>query len=51
MGSENAGDIFKAARHPKRFLSLDDADHLLTNGAGTRYVGQLLAAWVTRYLD
>jgi putative redox protein len=51
VGIENAAHIFKAARHPKSFISLDDADHLLTNGADARYVGQLLAAWVTRYLD
>jgi putative redox protein len=47
---ENARRIFEAARHPKSFVSLDDADHLLTRKADAMYVGDVLAAWVARYL-
>lgn len=51
VGIENAGRIFAAARHPKSFVSLDDADHLLTRKADAVYVAQVLAAWAERYLD
>ena len=47
---DNAGEIFQAAKHPKSFVSLDDADHLLTRERDAAYVGQVLAAWATRYL-
>lgn len=46
----NAGEIFQAARHPKSFVSLDDADHLLTRRADAMYVAKVLAAWATRFL-
>ena len=46
----NAGEIFKAARHPKSFVSLDGADHLLTRRADAVYVAEVLAAWASRYL-
>jgi putative redox protein len=39
------------ARHPKSFVSLYDADHLLMNKADSRYAARLLAAWVSRYLS
>ncbi len=42
--------IFEAARHPKSFVSLDDADHLLTNREHGRYVGEVIAAWASRYV-
>ena len=48
---DNAGKIFGAAKHPKSFISLDDADHLLTRRADAGYVAQVLSAWATRYLD
>lgn len=51
VGIENAARIFQAALHPKSFLSLDKADHLLTNEADAFYVGRAAAAWATRYLD
>jgi putative redox protein len=51
VGIENAARIYTAARHPKSFVSLDDADHLLLNEADSRYVGQVLAAWAGRYLE
>ncbi len=47
---DDARRIFEAARHPKSFISLDDADHLLTDSADALYVGAVLAAWVSRYL-
>ena len=51
VGIENAARIFQAALHPKSFLSLDKADHLLTAEADAFYVGRAAAAWATRYLD
>lgn len=50
VGIDNAARIYEAARHPKSFVSLDDADHLLTREEDSRYVGQVLAAWASRYL-
>ncbi len=48
---DHAGRIFKAARHPKSFVSLDGADHLLlTRESDAIYVGKMLAAWAGRYL-
>lgn len=47
---ENAARIFTAAKHPKSFVSLDDADHLLTRALDATYVGGVLAAWAGRYL-
>lgn len=51
VGIENAARIFQAAMHPKSFLSLDRADHLLSDEADAFYVGRAAAAWATRYLD
>ena len=51
VGIENAARIFQAAMHPKSFLSLDKADHLLSSEADAFYVGRAAAAWATRYLD
>ncbi|MFW6201579.1 MAG: alpha/beta fold hydrolase [Gemmatimonadota bacterium] len=48
---DNARGIFEAAKHPKSFVSLDDADHLLTRERDARYVGRVLAAWAHRYLE
>ncbi|MFQ5568519.1 MAG: alpha/beta fold hydrolase [Rhodothermales bacterium] len=50
VGIENAALIFKAARHPKSFVSLDHADHLLTDAADSEYVGTVLAAWARKYI-
>ncbi len=50
VGIENAAAIFQAARHPKSFISLDDADHLLTRRADAVYVADVLSAWATRYV-
>jgi len=47
---DNASELFIAAKHPKSFVSLDDADHLITREADARYIGRVLAAWANRYL-
>jgi putative redox protein len=47
---DNASELFRAAKHPKSFISLDNADHLLSRAADSRYVGHVLAAWASRYL-
>ena len=47
----NAEELYLAARHPKSFISLDGADHLLTNKSDSRYVGEVISAWALRYLD
>jgi len=50
VGIDNATRIFLAARHPKSFVSLDDADHLLTDRADADHAAALIAAWAARYL-
>jgi putative redox protein len=47
---QNARNIYETAHHPKSFVSLDGADHLLTNTKDSTYVGQLIGSWVQRYL-
>ncbi len=46
----NATRIWMAARHPKSFVSLDDADHLLTHKPDAQYAGRVIAAWASRWL-
>lgn len=50
VGIENAARIFAAAKHPKSFVSLDDADHLLTRRADADYAATIVSAWASRYL-
>jgi pimeloyl-ACP methyl ester carboxylesterase len=50
VGIENAARIFQLARHPKSFVSLDRADHLLSNADDARYAGAVIAAWARRYV-
>jgi putative redox protein len=50
VGIENAGRIFSAAKHPKSYISLDDADHLLTRKEDAQYAGRVIAEWAGRYL-
>ena len=50
VGIDNARDIFQAARHPKSFISLDGADHLLTDSRDAEYVADVIAGWAARYL-
>ncbi len=47
----NAEEIYRAARHPKSYISLEGADHLLSRRADSYYVGQIVGSWATRYLD
>lgn len=51
VGVDNTGRIFQAAKHPKSFVSLDDADHLLTDHTDAEYVGVVLGAWAGKYVD
>ena len=51
VGIGNAGAIFEAAKHPKSFVSLSGADHLLTKKEDAAYVADVISAWVGRYLD
>ena len=50
VGIDNARQIHDAARHPKSFVSLDSADHLLSDRADGAYAARVLAAWAGRYL-
>jgi uncharacterized OsmC-like protein/pimeloyl-ACP methyl ester carboxylesterase len=47
---DEAASIYRAARHPKSFISLDDADHLLSRGRDSAYAGHVLAAWASRFI-
>ncbi|MFC5045253.1 alpha/beta fold hydrolase [Aquimarina hainanensis] len=49
VSAENAHELFVNAFHPKSFVSLDKADHLLTNQEDSIYVGDVIGAWVQRY--
>lgn len=51
VGIENAEQIFVAAKHPKSFVSLDDADHLMHNADDAIYVSSVIAAWAESYID
>ncbi len=48
---ENAHQLYQGAHHPKSFVSLDDADHLLSKPKDSRYVGNIIGAWVQRYFE
>lgn len=50
VGIENAGEIFAAAKHPKSFVSLDNADHLLTRAEDASYAATVIAAWASRFV-
>ena len=47
---ENAALIFRAAKHPKSYISLDDIDHLMLKKSDACYVGSLIAAWAKKYI-
>ena len=51
VGIDNATRIFVAAKHPKSFVSLAGADHLLSDRRDSAYVADVIAAWASRYLD
>jgi len=50
VGIDNASTIFLAAKHPKSFVTLDDADHLITRPRDADYAADVIAAWVSRYV-
>ncbi len=50
VGIENAARIFQAAKHPKSFMSLHEADHLLTRARDAEYAASMIAAWSARYV-
>jgi uncharacterized OsmC-like protein/fermentation-respiration switch protein FrsA (DUF1100 family) len=50
VGIENASKIFLAAKHPKSFVSLDDADHLLSDVAAAEYAARVIEAWASKYI-
>ena len=50
VGIDNAGKIFGAAKHPKSFVSLDEADHLVSRPADAAYIASVLSAWASRYI-
>ena len=50
VGVDNAAELYRMARHPKSFVSLDDADHLLTERRDSRWAARVLAAWSSRYV-
>ena len=47
---DNASQIFLAAKHPKSFVTLDNADHLVTRAADAEYAADVIATWAARYL-
>lgn len=47
----NAADIFTAAKHPKSFVTLDGADHLISRAEDAEYAAEVIAAWAGRYVD
>src|SRR5205085_6550299 len=51
VGIDNATRIFVAAKHPKSFVSLQGADHLLSNKRDAMYAADVIAAWAERYID
>ncbi len=51
VGIDNAASIFKNARHPKSFVSLDGADHLLSRAEDSNYIGGVIASWAKRYIN
>ncbi|MEO1794164.1 MAG: OsmC family protein, partial [Pseudomonadota bacterium] len=50
VGIENATRIFVTAKHPKSFVSLDDADHLVSRKADAAFAAQVIAAWSGKYV-
>jgi uncharacterized OsmC-like protein len=51
VGIEHASRTFLAAKHPKSFVSLDDADHLLSDGYAAAYAAHVIAAWASKYVS
>jgi len=51
VGIDNASHIFTTAKHPKSFISLAGADHLVSKASDAAYIAHVIAAWAERYLD
>lgn len=51
VGIENAAEILAHARHPKNFISLDGANHLISDDKDARYVAEVIASWANRYIS
>lgn len=51
VGIDNATRLFMAKKHPKSFVTLDTADHLISRPADAEYAAEVIAAWSRRYLD
>ncbi|MDE4143811.1 MAG: bifunctional alpha/beta hydrolase/OsmC family protein [Pseudophaeobacter sp. bin_em_oilr2.035] len=51
VGIDNAAEIFAAAKHPKSFVTLDDADHLISRAQDAEYAAEVIAAWAGRYVE
>jgi uncharacterized OsmC-like protein/alpha/beta superfamily hydrolase len=51
VGIDNAGEIFDAAKHPKSYVSLDGADHLLTKASDAAFAASMIAGFANRYVD
>lgn len=51
VGIGNAAKMYSAAHHPKSFITLDDADHLLSKKEDSLYAGSMIAAWVSKYIE
>lgn len=51
VGIENAAEIYQHAKHPKSFVTLNGADHMLSRKDDAHYVGELVASWAKRYID
>ncbi|MEW4923811.1 bifunctional alpha/beta hydrolase/OsmC family protein [Algibacter sp. 2305UL17-15] len=51
VGIKNAEKLYHRAHHPKSFVSLDGADHLLSDSKDSRYVGNMIGTWVQRYFE
>lgn len=51
VGIANAAEIYKEAMHPKSFISLDGADHMLSNKEDSIYAGNVIGSWAVRYIQ
>lgn len=51
VGIDNAASLYQAAVHPKSFISLDTADHMLSDPQDAAYCGRMIAEWATRYIS
>ena len=51
VGINNAHELYHKAHHPKSFVSLDNADHLLSNSKDSKYVGNVIGTWADRYFE